>query len=179
MLIIVAVPSLEVDVLKGEWSHAIAAEDGTARLLSVMQYDSAYQFGDIVRYATHDEVADRYQALDIVKPGGYVLHRVFGKDATPEQAMKLTDAMREQHLHLEAWSLTMRKTGEPRETKPLRAGLALKPDMDALEARLCLRRGAELAGLGDLWCPTLSAAAGDMLSHRRDLNGLRSIGLAA
>ena len=35
MLISIAIPSLEVDVLKGEWSHALANKDGTARLLSV------------------------------------------------------------------------------------------------------------------------------------------------
>ena len=172
MLISIAIPSLEVDVLKGEWSHALANKDGTARLLSVMQYDSAYQFGDVVRYGTHDEIEGRYQALDIVTPGEYVLHRVYGLDATPEQSMKFTDAMREQDLHIEVWSLTVRAADETPKTRPLRAGLALQPGMDLLEALLRLRHGARIAGVS-AWCPTLSAKAGDRVGLQRDLTNIR------
>lgn len=176
MLIIISIPSLEVDVLKGEWSHADANKDGTARILSVMQYDSAYQFGDVVRYSTHDEEEGRYQALDIVKPGNYKLHRVYGRDTTVEQAMRLTAEMREQDLHIEVWSMTVRPSGVMPETKPLRAGLVLQPGMDPLEAMLRLRRGAQLAGIS-AWCPTLSAEAGDRVGLQRDLTNIRRNGI--
>jgi len=121
-----------------------------ARILSVVRYGAAVQFGDIVLCDTQGQgnFCDGLTGLDgedpvsednsngllflqPIEPANYALHVVQGPSATPSQAMSLTDRLREHGLHIEVWSLTMRLPGAstPVEgedrTVPLCAGLVI------------------------------------------------------
>jgi hypothetical protein len=163
---------------KGEWLWSVTQTEDTTKILSVAMGDGPYQHGDIVRFETHPEIEDCGRAVELVTAGGFALHRVFGAKATPMQCMALTEHMREQDLHIEVWSLTVRAADEEPGEAPMRAGLVVQPGMDALEAMLRLRRGMQLASI-TAWCPTLSEAAGDQVGLQRDRKGLRGLGLAA
>jgi hypothetical protein len=163
---------------KGEWLWSVTETATTAKILSVPLYEGPYQHGDIVSFEIDLELEGRGRAVELVTAGGFVLHRVFGPEATPQQCMALTEHMREQDLHIEVWSLTVRAADEEPGEAPMRAGLVVQPGMDVLEAMLRLRRGMQLAGI-TAWCPSLSKAAGDQVGLQRDRKGLRGLGLAA
>lgn len=123
-----------------------------ARILSVVRYGAPCQFGDVVLCdnSAHNSSftdgligsdGDEPEAeegggllfLDSLERAGYALHVVQGGPATPTQAMTLTEKLRENGLHIEVWSLTMRLPGSPpppenteeRAGTPLCAGLVL------------------------------------------------------
>lgn len=123
-----------------------------ARILSVVRYGAPCQFGDVVLCdnsshnssftdgligsdgdETESEEGSGLVFLDSLERAGYALHVVQGGPATPTQAMTLTEKLRENGLHIEVWSLTMRLPGSPpppessddRAGTPLCAGLVL------------------------------------------------------
>lgn len=123
-----------------------------ARILSVVRYGAPCQFGDVVLCDnsahnssftdgligsdgedTETEESSGLLFLDSLERAGYALHVVQGGPATPTQAMTLTEKLRENGLHIEVWSLTMRLPGSPpppegsddRAGTPLCAGLVL------------------------------------------------------
>ncbi|MFO0655288.1 MAG: hypothetical protein U0787_09425 [Polyangia bacterium] len=121
-----------------------------ARILSVVRYGAACQFGDVVLCDTQgqgnfydgltgsdgdetlpEESANGLLFIDPIESAGYALHVVQGPSATPSQAMSLTERLREHGLHIEVWSLTMRLPGSssPPEGEdrsvPLCAGLVI------------------------------------------------------
>jgi hypothetical protein len=123
-----------------------------ARILSVVRYGAPCQFGDVVLCdnSAHNssftdgligsdgdepetEEGGGLVFLDSLERAGYALHVVQGGPATPTQAMTLTEKLRENGLHIEVWSLTMRLPGSPpppenteeRAGTPLCAGLVL------------------------------------------------------
>ena len=181
-----------------------------ARILSVVRYAGPCQFGDVVlcerppvgEYCDglldpddDDDQGDSLEFLAVSEPGNFVLHTVQGPAATPTQAMALTERMREQGLHIEVWSLTMRLpgrgdaesvadrgSGDP-DTRPLCAGLVVAqgpegkgetpiagvshdPRITAEKAVAMLRATGTEVKL-DLYYPTLQAAAGDDLGALR------------
>ena len=120
-----------------------------ARILSVVRYGAACQFGDIVLCDTQgygqfydgltgtedtppeDSSANGLVFIEPLETAGYALHVVQGPSATPSQATSLTERLREHGLHIEVWSLTMRLpgAGTPSEgedrSMPLCAGLVV------------------------------------------------------
>jgi|JI8StandDraft_1071087.scaffolds.fasta_scaffold63425_2 hypothetical protein len=127
-----------------------------ARILSVVRYGAPCQFGDVVLcdsgssnpqggftdglLATDNDdtesesSASGLQFLDLLEAAGYALHVVQGGPASATQAMTLTERLRENGLHIEVWSLTMKLPGtapppesgsEERAATPLCAGLVL------------------------------------------------------
>lgn len=185
-------------------------DQARARILSVVRYDGPCQFGDVVlcEYpeasgycdglldADDDPTPLTLRFLAVSEPGNFALHVVHGSSATPTQAMALTERLREQGLHIEVWSLTMRlpnrdevksvadrSASDEAGTKPLCAGLVVAqgpeqkgetpiagvshdPRVTAEKAAAALRAAGTELKL-DLCSPTLQAAAGDELGALR------------
>lgn len=186
-------------------------DQARARILSVVRYGGPCQFGDVVlcerpqvsEYCDgllsqdDEDRGDHFRFLAMSEPGGFALHVVHGSKATPTQAMALTERLREQGLHVEVWSLTMRLPKDKDEAKSVADRVTSgDPDVRPLCAGLVVAQGPEnkgetpIAGVShdprvtaekaaaalraagtelklDLYSPTLQGAAGDELGALR------------
>ena len=177
----------------------------TLRIMSVVRFSDCAQYGDIVvaepaggakfllttmsprerREAITEAASDGHTFLAVATTAGYLCYTARGLSTSPTDAMALTEALRKEGLHFEAWSMTMRlpppkkaaggaARKEPDETQPapLEGGIVAHKDK-LMEAWDKLRAARTAEGKA-LYSPELAEAAGDQVGALRERRALKA-----